>query len=126
MARGGSSLGANPPEPGREGMLAQPANVKATVSAAANETSQRVRGVIIVSSESGSGALGALSLSAQNAVQPTHGWWCPTAQIVFCPQPRVVMHITPLPAKLASASTVPVATDGQATHAITDLLRAWG
>jgi len=36
------------------------------------------------------------------------------------------MHITPQPAKLASASTVPVATSGQAAHAVTDLLRAWG
>lgn len=36
----------------------------------------------------------------------------------------MAMHITPLPAE--SASTVPVAKKGQAAHAVTDLLRAWG
>jgi RNA polymerase sigma factor (TIGR02999 family) len=36
------------------------------------------------------------------------------------------MHVSPLPAKLASASTDPLATNGQAEHAVTDLLRAWG
>jgi RNA polymerase sigma factor (TIGR02999 family) len=36
------------------------------------------------------------------------------------------MHITPLPPKLASASTVPVAANGHTAHAVTDLLRAWG
>jgi RNA polymerase sigma factor (TIGR02999 family) len=36
------------------------------------------------------------------------------------------MHMTPLPSKLAFASVAPVAMNGQAPHAVTDLLRAWG
>ena len=36
------------------------------------------------------------------------------------------MPITPLPARAAPPSTAPSATNGQAAHAVTELLHAWG
>jgi RNA polymerase sigma factor (TIGR02999 family) len=35
------------------------------------------------------------------------------------------MHITPVPDQPSSASIVPIAANGQAAHAVTELLRAW-
>src|ERR1700738_3621144 len=123
MASGGPSVGPGPSDATREPALAQPPTVRARVSAAASETREGMRGVVIVSSRSGNGALGALFLNAQNAAKPTHGCCCPMGQSGFSPQPRATMPITPLP---DAPSSAPSATHGHEAHAVTELLRAWG
>jgi len=78
-----------------------------------------------MSSESGSGALGALSIARRTRLNPLTTGGVQPRRPIFAFSPGT-MHITPLPAKLASASTSSAGAIGHSAPAVTDLLRAWG
>src|SRR5260221_66512 len=102
MASRVPSVGAGASDAWCELALTQAPDASVTVSATASETRERMRGVVTVSSMSGNGAHGALSRSAQNAVKPAHGCWCPMAETGFplsierqCPTPLCLRPLSP-------------------------------